>query len=324
MNDSEKTLQLLALKVGRRLTDRKIEEVFSYPLSLSDTEREAADIEWREAEKAGTRILSLYDSEYPAKLNELPNPPLLIWIKGDLGILDKTLGIIGTRNATLYGREMAKSFAKAAAKRGIAVVSGLARGIDTEAHLGALSCGKTVAVIGSGFSSLYPAENRELADKIGSDGLLISEYPLKTPPSRFQFPARNRIIAALSEKLLVIEAPLKSGSLITVEASLQLKRPIFALPGRIDWENFAGNHNLLKEGKAKLTTSIEDLFPGGLISESTTHEGLLAFFGTAEVDSDILLLKSKLPLPTLNAQLMRLVLQGKIKQLPGGFYKIMS
>ena len=139
--------------------------------------------------------------------------------KGGLAILDKTLGIIGTRNATLYGREMAKSFAKAAAKRGIAVVSGLARGIDTEAHLGALSCGKTVAVIGSGFSSLYPAENRELADKIGSDGLLISEYPLKTPPSRFQFPARNRIIAALSEKLLVIEAPLKSGSLITVEAS---------------------------------------------------------------------------------------------------------
>jgi len=287
--------------------------------------QESAEREWEEARTQGIRILSIKDAAYPKKLKELTNPPSLLWAKGDLALLAHTLGIVGTRNATLYGREVSRNFSKQAAGMGVAVVSGLARGIDTEAHVGAMSAGKTVAIIGSGFASLYPAENRELGEKIGKEGLLLSEYPIHTPPNKYQFPARNRLIAALSEKLLVIEAPLKSGSLITVEAALRLNRPVFAIPGRIDSENFVGNHQLLKEGKAKLALSIFDV----LDRKSTTilpviNEGLLSFFTQSEIDVETLSIKSNLPLSTVKAQLTRLVLQGRIRQLAGGFYKISS
>jgi len=321
MNVSEKTLHILALKVGRRLSDKKILEAFSYPLTLAKEEIATAVQEVELATKANVQILSIHDEAYPTSLKQLANPPILLWTLGTLPLFKGTLGVVGTRNATLYGKEMAYQLSKQAAERGAVIISGLARGIDTEAHKGALAKGKTVAVIGSGLGSIYPEENKELAKVIGKEGLLLSEYPMQTPPSRFQFPARNRIIAALSEKLLVIEAPLKSGSLITADEALLLKKELFALPGRVDWESFIGNHQLIKEGKAKIVTSIDDMIEGGLVSKSEINEGLLSHFGQTEVDIETLLLQTNLPLSSLNAQLMRLVLQGKIRQIPGGFYK---
>ena len=201
-------------------------------------------------------------------------------------------------------------------------MSGLARGIDTEAHIGAMGSGKTVAIIGSGYNFLYPDENRELAKKIGEEGgLLLSEYPLNTPPQKHQFPERNRLIAALSDQLLLIEAPLKSGSLLTAKEAATLHRPIFALPGRADWPTFAGNHEWIKEGKAKLATSIDDLMEGISLKTVQDSDPFLSLFGETERDLETLLDLTGLPLPKLNAHLMRLVLQGKIRELPGKLYK---
>ncbi len=282
-----------------------------------------AEKEWEEAKRAGIQILTPASENYPKKLLDLPKPPAFLWAKGNLSLLDNTLGIVGTRNATLYGREIARSWGKGAAELGVAVVSGLARGIDTAAHEGALTGGKTVAILGSGLKSIYPQENKPLAEKIGAEGLLLSEYPLHTPPQPYQFPARNRLIAALSTQLLIIEAPIKSGALLTANEALSLKRPLFAVPGRVDWPSFLGSHLLIKEGKAKIATALEDLVAGvsKKLSFSSKDEPLLALFGETEKDVETLLALSGLPLPHLNAELMRLLLQGKIAEFPGRLYK---
>lgn len=151
------------------------------------------------AEKLGVRIVPYSSPLYPASLKQLSDPPAVLYVKGTLFPQDdKSIGVVGTRQCTLYGRESAEQFARGAASAGFTVISGMARGIDTAAHAGALESGRTIAVLGSGLAQIYPPENRKLAEKISEQGALISEFPLNAPPDKFRFPRRNRLVAALS------------------------------------------------------------------------------------------------------------------------------
>lgn len=220
---------------------------------------------WRDdlalAERQAVCLLSSSSEQYPKGLLDLHDPPPLLYVLGKLTPQDRhAVGFVGSRNATPYGRAMASAFAKECASAGLTVVSGLARGIDTEAHKGALAGGRTIAVIGSGLSKLYPPENKQLACAIARQGALISELPMATPPDRQTFPQRNRIIAALSKAMLLLEAPQKSGALISLACAEKLGRSCFALPGRVDYPTFEGNHQLIARGQAKLIDKPEQLF----------------------------------------------------------------
>lgn len=224
-------------------------------------EQEGWKKDLEECEKKKITLISYRDPLYPKRLLSHSFFPLLLYVQGSLDGVSETIAIIGTRNATPYGKEMAEQFGAALASRGVCVISGLARGIDTAAHRGALKSGKTIAVLGSGISSLYPKENQKLADEISERGALVSQYPMLTPPFRSQFPARNKIIAALSDKVLLVESPLQGGGMLTMQFGLEMGKPLFALPGRIDMESFAGNHAWIKSNQAKLIDSPNDFFP---------------------------------------------------------------
>lgn len=201
-------------------------------------------------------IISIEDKEYPNILKEIYDPPICLYIRGDKEILNnKSISIVGCRQATNYGREVARNFAYNISKQDINIISGLAVGIDSEAHLGAVGANKkTVAVLGNGLDTIYPKENINLSQKIlDSGGAIISEYPLGTKPKKENFPARNRIISGMSSGLLVVEAKEKSGTLITVDFALEQGRDVFVVPGNITSENSAGTNDLIRQG-AKLVT----------------------------------------------------------------------
>ena len=226
-------------------------------------------------------IISINDKEYPELLKQIYNPPLCLYIIGKKEILnDVNIAIVGSRDATEYGKSTAKDFAYKLAANGVNVVSGLARGIDSYAHIGALNAlkdgicyekninkdsiqknkiGKTIAVLGNGLDTIFPYENTKLAEniiKIG--GCIISEYPLGTGPNRENFPARNRIISGLCNGVLVIEAKLKSGTMITIDFALEQGRDVFAIPGNIDSLNSMGTNELIRQG-AKLVTNYKEI-----------------------------------------------------------------
>lgn len=217
-------------------------------------------IEINRAEKLGAKIVTLDDQEYPYLLKNIYDPPPVIYIKGDLSALNnETVAIVGTRKATYYGKTMAINLARELASFKINVVSGLARGIDSYAHKGALEAGgPTTAVLGCGIDIIYPPENADLAAKICDNGCLITSFHLGTKPLPANFPARNRIISGLSLGTVVVEATEKSGSLITADFSLEQGREIFAVPGNIMSPYSRGPHKLLKMG-AKLVENVEDI-----------------------------------------------------------------
>jgi len=208
----------------------------------------------------GIKIVTYMDSTYPSCLKAIFDPPLVLYILGKFPFPDKNnLAIVGSRQATLYGRLMANSLAKEIAGFGVSIVSGMARGIDTAAHRGALEGGGwTIAVLGSGLDIVYPAENAWLMKEIVASGTVISEFPLGTRPLRQNFPRRNRIIAGLSMGVVVIEATRRSGALITTEYALENGREVFAVPGRIDSRYSEGTNSLIKQG-AKLVTNVRDI-----------------------------------------------------------------
>lgn len=216
--------------------------------------------EFDHAEKNNYRIISLFDDEYPASLLELYDPPLVIFVKGEMIPEDRlSIGIVGSRSPTTYGKYQAERFSFHLASSGFTVVSGLAYGIDTFAHKGALHGeGRTLAVIGNGFQHCYPEQNRELMEKILDNGAVITEYLFKTPPMGKNFPRRNRIVAALSLGILVVEARVNSGSLITTRHGLELGREIFAIPGPVSSPESEGAHKLISEG-ARLVQKPEDI-----------------------------------------------------------------
>ena len=216
--------------------------------------------ELRRAERAGIRILTLLDDGYPALLKEIHDPPLALYIRGTLAPEDRhAVAIVGSRHITHYGRTVADRLAYQLAKVGFTVVSGLARGIDTAAHEGALKGGgRTLAVIGSALDRLYPPENRELAERIAGQGALLSEFHFGVEPSRTTFPTRNRIVSGLSGGVLVVEAGRGSGALITANQAMDQGRLVFAVPGRIDSPPSKGCHDLIRQG-ARLVDDIDDI-----------------------------------------------------------------
>lgn len=206
-------------------------------------------------------IININDKDYPKLLKEIYDPPISIYVKGNKEILNKiSISVVGCRECSKYGIKAAEYFSYELAKRGVAIVSGLAKGIDSYSHIGCLSAkGNTIAVVANGLDVVYPKENEVLMNKIIEDGgAILSEYPCMQKPDKMNFPARNRIISGLSKGVIVIEAKKKSGTLITVDFALEQGREVFVVPGNINSSNSIGTNDLIKQG-ARVITRIEDV-----------------------------------------------------------------
>jgi DNA processing protein len=208
-----------------------------------------AEEELQRAEQTGVGVLTLGDEEYPALLKLIPDPPVVLYYRGELLLDEPSVALVGSRKATPYGLNVTQYLARDLATAGITIVSGLARGIDARAHTAAVQAGgRTVAVLGSGINVIYPAEHKNLAEKVVESGTLISEFPLGTAPNRENFPIRNRIISGLSSAVVVVEASSKSGSLITARMAAEQGREVLAVPGSIFNESSQGCHSLIQDG----------------------------------------------------------------------------
>jgi len=216
--------------------------------------------EFRAAEKKGVRMLTWEDPEYPENLKQIYDPPPLLYVRGALSPQDaRAIAVVGSRHPTLYGQSAAERIARGLSQQKITVISGLARGIDSCAHRGALAGGgRTLAVLGCGADVIYPPENRDLFEQIVARGAVLTEFPMGTPPDRDHFPTRNRLISGLSLGVAVVEATLRSGSLITARFALEQNRDVFAVPGNVDSLRSAGTNRLIKQG-AKLVSRAEDI-----------------------------------------------------------------
>lgn len=206
-------------------------------------------------------IISIKDKEYPELLKQIYDPPVSLYIKGNKRILNnKSIAIVGCRDVSEYGKKAAKYFSYNLAKQNVNIMSGLAKGVDSYAHIGTLSTvGKTIAVVGNGLDTVYPSENLYLSNKISeNEGAIISEYPLGTKPEKMNFPARNRIISGMSKGIIVIEAKEKSGTLLTVDFALEQGRDVYVVPGNINSINSVGTNDLIKQG-AKMITTYKDI-----------------------------------------------------------------
>ena len=233
-----------------------------------NTDPATATVNWCHTHQ--TEILSPSSADYPVALEQLPDAPPILYVQGSLLPTDQlAVAVVGTRHATTYGLNQANRFSYALAKAGITIVSGLARGIDTAAHRGALDAGgRTLAVLGSGLARLYPPEHQTLADEISKNGAVLSEYAPQCPPRSGQFPQRNRLIAGLTLGTLVIEAPDRSGALITARLAGEQNRDVFALPGPVNSRASRGCHQLIRDG-AILVQSVDDIIEElGPITES--------------------------------------------------------
>lgn len=287
----------------------------------------------------GHGIVTLADENYPRPLLETPDPPPLLYLKGRAALLQRpSLAIVGSRNATAQGEANAHGFARALSEAGLTIVSGLALGIDAAAHRGALAGpGSTIAVVGTGIDVVYPRSNAALAAEIAEKGLVVSEFPLGTSAATHHFPRRNRVISGLSQGVLVVEAALASGSLITARSAADQSRDVFAVPGSIHSPLSKGCHALLKSG-AKLVESADDVLtelsgfhPAAAADTRTrtprrpasegTEDGLLACMGHDPVDVDSLCGRAGLSAEQVSSELLRLELDGRITVLPGGLYQ---
>jgi DNA processing protein len=275
------------------------------------------------------------DPDYPEALAGIYDPPLSLYVRGALQQGDRhAMAIVGTRRGTHYGRDTAKRLAGGLARAGYTVVSGLARGIDTVAHQGALEAkGRTLAVIGSGMDHLYPPDNAELADRIAEQGAVISEFPLVRRPDRTTFPMRNRIISGLSKGIVVVEAGQRSGALITADAALEQGRDVFAVPGRIDNRYADGPNALIRKG-AVLVRGVEDILQecgtlwGGALAKAAAaprelcrlneeERSLLGLLEHGEQGVDELIRRSGLGASRVSAVLLALEMKRVIRMLPG-------
>ena len=300
--------------------------------------------------KAGDdrRIAVLGDTAYPAALLDIEDPPLMLYMLGTLAsqsdkaikTIANSLAIVGSRNPTPQGESNARQFARAFGGAGICVVSGLALGIDGAAHDGAmLGGGETIAVVGTGLDRVYPKKHLALAHRIARQGMLISEFPLGTPPLTANFPRRNRIISGLSRGTLVVEAALQSGSLITARLAAEQGKEVFAIPGSIHSPQSRGCHALIKQG-AKLVEVAQDVLEelrlvpagsGAALEASEADEAvsarddpLLAALGFDPVSLDALQARTGLDTAHLQAGLLELELDGQVARLPGGLFQRMA
>ena len=283
----------------------------------------------------GRDVITLGDPRYPPLLLQTADPPLLLYAHGNLALLGKpAIAIVGSRSPSAQGRDNARAFARELADHGLVVVSGLAQGIDGAAHEGALAgAAGTIAVVGTGPDRVYPARHLELAHRIAARGLLLSEFAPGMPPLPDNFPLRNRIIAGLSLGTLVVEAAIRSGSLITARLASEAGREVFAIPGSIHSPQAKGCHWLIQQG-AKLVESAADIVDelagtrgerqaeaADLFGDDASADPLLDALGDDPVTLDALLARTGWPTPDLTARLLELELDGAVARLPGGLYQ---
>ena len=317
-------------------------------LEADNSQAVAAARQWAQA--SDQHIVTLADTAYPRALLDIADPPTLIYVRGRLDLLQRpALAIVGSRNPTPQGIKNAENFSAALAQSGLIIVSGLALGIDTAAHLAALSVqGDTIAVIGTGIDRIYPARNLDLARRIVKQGCIISEFPLGTPAVAHNFPRRNRLISGLARGVLVVEAAAESGSLITARLAGEQGKEVFSIPGSIHSPQARGCHKLIKQG-AKLVETVQDILEeldwhdqpsekgqasaSPLPTPSVTATGqeaqtdadeLLTLIGFDPCSIDELAARSGLSIEILSQQLLQLELDGHLANLPGGRFQRIS
>lgn len=297
-----------------------------------------ADLEWLAG--PGNHLLPLTDPAYPELLRQTEGPPALLYVCGDPQVLSlPQLAMVGSRNPTRSGVETAEGFARSLATAGLAITSGLATGIDGASHRGALAAGgKTIAIMGTGLTRVYPASHRELAHTIAdSGGALVSEFPLDASPRREHFPQRNRLIAGLSLGTLVVEAAAQSGSLITARLAGEMGREVFAIPGSIHSPLARGCHALIRQGAKLVETAqdvVEELKPMVAMLRETLPEAqvpaaelpedasrLLEIMGYDPIDTDRLVERSGLTADVISSMLLYMELEGIVEAKPGGTYQ---
>lgn len=294
-------------------------------------------------------LVTLDDVNYPVALRAIHDPPFLLYMKGSLTPADNAaIGVVGSRRMTHYGRDQAKKLSFQLARAGFSIVSGLARGIDTAAHEAALAAnGRTIAVLGSGIGNVYPPENQALADRIALSGAVLSEFPVLYVPDKQSFPLRNRIVAGLSQGLLVVEAPVRSGSLITANQALEQGRAVFAVPGPIDRPTSEGCHRLIQQG-ATLVCTAQDIIDelgmeinslalefspeSGASSDASTEKPrrqvdlseperqILSELTRGDATIDSLAEATGITTGRVSATLLQLELKSLVKQLPGKYF----
>jgi DNA processing protein len=289
--------------------------------------------ELKKAADLGAHVITAEDDEYPSALREIHDPPIVLYVRGHLTERDRNaVAVVGSRKATHYATESAKKLSFQMAYAGLTVASGLARGIDTAAHQGALAAkGRTIAVIGSGLGELYPPENAELADRIAASGAVISEFPIDTKPDRQTFPIRNRIVTGLSFGVLVVEAGANSGALISANMAAEQGRTLYAVPGRIDAPSALGSNRLIQQG-AKLVITVDDILddlplvfrekpdlPAAAPAVDLTpdQQKILEAIGTEETSLDSVIATSGLTAAVVSSTLLALEIRRLVKQLPG-------
>ena len=331
-------------------SDKLVSAIIAEPLKLPELLQ--ATVDWLAG--GDDRIVAPIGSmHYPATLLDIEDPPLVLYMLGSqlnraqaaINNVALSLAIVGSRNPTPQGESNARQFAKAFAEQGLCIVSGLALGVDGAAHDGALlGGGQTIAVVGTGLDRVYPKKHLALAHRIADNGLIISEFPIGTPPLNANFPKRNRIISGLSVGTLVVEAALKSGSLITARLASEQGKDVFAIPGSIHSPQSRGCHYLIKQG-AKLVETAQDVMEELKIplsrgttppnDDDETSEGLTSFssggdsaflsaLGFDIVSLDALQARTGLPTPELQAKLLALELDGFVTRLPGGLFQRMA
>jgi len=310
-------------------------------LRQPDVQAIERDLEW--LAKPGNRIMTCHDPDYPVLLQEISDPPPLLYLHGNVRVLQEPqLAMVGSRNPTAAGRQTAIDFARHLSAAGLVITSGLALGIDTAGHQGALDAGSpTVAVMGTGLDRVYPASNRDLARQIAGIGLLVSEFPPGTPPRAENFPRRNRVISGLSLGTLVVEAAIRSGSLISARYALEQGREVFAIPGSIHNPLARGCHHLIRQG-AKLVETAQDIMdelgalanafePGATTpipsadQKATSqlaedYAQLLEYISFENTSIDMLVKTTHLTPAEVSSMLLQLEMNGYIAANPGGFY----
>lgn len=365
MTDREAYIALSLLPKIGPVRVRKLLEVFGSPQAILGASRDriralpgfgneiASQISgWENAvdlatelsliDEAGITILTQQSTDYPELLLQIYDPPLILYVWGEIRSSDRrALGVVGSRRATHYGLQATKKLSFQVAQAGVAIISGMARGIDTAAHEGALAAGgRTIAVIGSGLGKLYPPENQALAERIALSGAVISEFPIRYPPDRQSFPLRNRIISGMAEGILVVEAPARSGALITADQASEQGRNVYAVPGPIDRATSVGTNRLIQQG-AKLVLTAEDILEDfgvphtvsvhGEINEGTgdrssstpapdlTDEeaSVYGLLSSQEIGIEAIIEQTGLPAANVSTTLMRLEMRRLVKQLPG-------
>ncbi len=291
-----------------------------------------ADEQLKRLNKVGGRVVTLWDKEYPDLLKRIYDPPVFLFVLGKIAKQDSaSVAIVGTRRPSTYGQQIAEEFSRGLAKLGITTVSGLARGVDTIVHASTLKAGgRTLAVIGSGIDVYYPPENRKLQEQIAESGAVISEFPMGAKPDAPNFPRRNRLISGISLGTIVIESAEDGGAMITATTALDQNREVFAVPGNINEKRSEGTNKLIRDGRAKLVTSLEDVFeelrlPHATVKRERIPAIELSMFEQQVVDVltsepqhiDVIAERAQVSTSDALVRLLGLEFKGVVKQLPG-------